>query len=342
MGSASARTCLLRAIRLRDPFVLASRQEGLYYLYGSTDPNTWFGPGSGFDTYRSADLEVWEGPFRAFTPPRGYWATESFWSPEVHEVDGQFFMFATFRGVTGRGTAVLTGKDPLGPFLPHSDGAVTPQGWEALDGTLFEDDDGGHWLVFCHEWQQCGDGEVCACRLSRDLRSSVGDPVTLFTASQAPWAAPVKPGCYVADGPFLHRNANGSLLMLWSSFGSFGYCQGVAVSTTGQLLGRWDHFEVPLWEPDGGHGMVFRTLGDELKLILHSPNQTPYERPLLMGAVESEAGMRLERRLLPVGTVIRRFNQGGSRRQKLRFLIHFVLRHLGARARFNHQRSSPS
>jgi hypothetical protein len=316
---------LLKAIRLRDPFVLPVRREGLYYLYGSTDPNTWKGPGIGFEAYRSSDLEQWEGPFRAFTPPEGFWGTENFWSPEVHELAGRFIMSATFRGKAGRGVAILASDHPLGPFLPHSDGAVTPGGWDALDGTLFVDDEGGYWLVFCHEWQQSVDGRVCACRLSKDLRTRVGDPVTLFAASQAPWSRPLKQGCYVADGPFLHRSVNGSLLMLWSSFGSFGYCQGVARSATRGLLGRWDHDEAPLWEADGGHGMTFRTFGDELKLILHHPNQTPYERALLLDAVERGDGLRLKRQLLPLAVVIRRFNRGGSRRQKLRFLLRFVL-----------------
>lgn len=319
----------LQDIRLRDPFVLAARPERMYYLYGSTDANTWHGPGIGFDAFRSPDLDLWEGPFQVFAPPVGFWGKENFWAPEVYEVDGRFFMFATFRGTAGRGTAILAADRPLGPFVPHSDGAVTPRGWDALDGSLFVDDEGGRWLVYSHEWHQSIDGKVCARRLSDDLRTGLGPSSVLFTASQATWTLPIKERYHVADGPFLHRSGNGSLLMLWSSFGPFGYCQGIATSSTDQLFGSWVHCDAPIWEADGGHGMIFETFDRELRLILHHPNQTSYERALLLAVDEAGRELRLARSLSPLELVIRRFNRGGSRRQKLRFILHFTLRQLG-------------
>ncbi len=321
----------LRDLRLRDPFVLPAAGEGWYYLYGSTDPNTWFGPGTGFDAYRSRDLERWEGPFRVFTPPEGFWGTENFWAPEVHEVAGRLFMFATFRGAAGRGTAVLAADAPLGPFLPHSDGAVTPRGQDALDGTLFADQEGGLWLVYCHEWHQSVDGSVCALRLSRDLRGAAGEPATLFTASQAPWTVPIKEGYHAADGPFLHRAEDGALFMLWSSFGAFGYGQGVAVSSGG-LLGPWRHRPIPIWEADGGHGMTFRSFEGALKMTLHHPNQTGYERALVLDVEESAGGLALRRPGAQPGVVLRTFNRGGSRRAKLRFLASFLSRRVFGRS----------
>lgn len=334
MTSREAARRRLCDIRLRDPFVLVQRQEELYYLYGSTDLNTWSGPGGGFDAYQSVDLEVWEGPFRVFEPPSGFWGKENFWAPEVHEVDGRFFMFATFRGARRRGSAILIGDGPLGPFHPHSDGAVTPETWDSLDGTLFTNDAGDRWLVFCHEWRQAGDGKVCARRLSKDLRTGCGEPQTLFTASSAPWTTPIRQGCHVTDGPFLHRSSTGTLFMFWSSFGRLGYAQGVAASSSGDLFGHWDHSETPLWEVDGGHGMVFRNFEGELTLILHHPNQTPWERALLLPLFEDSAGLRLKRRLDPLKEVIRGFNRGGSRRRKLWFILQFVLGRRGTRTRW--------
>lgn len=328
MYTTDTKTCLLRDIHLRDPFVLPDADAGVYYLYGSTDSNIWSGPGTGFNAYRSSDLERWEGPFQVFSPEAEFWGKENFWAPEVHRAGGRFFMFATFRGSVGRGTAILAGESPLGPFHPHSDGPVTPAEWDALDGTLFLDADDRPWLVFCHEWLQCGDGKVCARRLSEDLRSGIGVSEVLFTASQAPWAVPTKSGGYVADGPFLYRPKNGSLLMLWSSFGAFGYAQGVAEAVSGDILGPWKHRDPPLWEADGGHGMLFRSTRGTLKLILHHPNQTPYERALAFDL--SEPGdLRLKRRLAAPIEVARRFNRGGSRRRKLRFFLWFILRWFG-------------
>ena len=38
--------------------------------------------------------------------------------------------------------------------------AVTPDGWQSLDGTLYVDRSGKPWMVFCHEWLQVGDGQM--------------------------------------------------------------------------------------------------------------------------------------------------------------------------------------
>jgi GH43 family beta-xylosidase len=88
-------------IQIRDPFVLHVLDEGAYYLFGSTDPNIWSGPGVRFDCYRSIDLLKWVGRIAAFRPPAGFWWPGSFWAPEVHRVGDGWFMFATFTGVDG-------------------------------------------------------------------------------------------------------------------------------------------------------------------------------------------------------------------------------------------------
>ena len=81
-------------------------------------------------------------------------------------------MFASFIGKGyNRGTAVLKSERPEGPFLPHSEGAVTPR-TGCLDGTLYIDENKQPWIVFCHEWVQIIDGAVCAARLSDDLKKT--------------------------------------------------------------------------------------------------------------------------------------------------------------------------
>ena len=40
----------LTDIQIRDPFVVTVPEQGLYHLFGSTDPNIWNGPGIGFDS----------------------------------------------------------------------------------------------------------------------------------------------------------------------------------------------------------------------------------------------------------------------------------------------------
>lgn len=280
----------LQEIQIRDPFVLAD--GGFYHLFGSTDPDIWSGPGIGFDVYRGRApgvLTDFEGPFPAFRPPAGFWSTSNFWAPEAHPWRGGWYLFATFLPIRGcRGTAILRADDPMGPYLPWSAGPVTPPEWECLDGTLHIDDAGDPWLVFCHEWQQVGDGEICARRLAPDLRRPAGEPVLLFTASQAPWAAPLanRPGSYVTDGPWVFRDSAGLLRMLWSSFAADGrYCLGEAASAGG-VLGPWRQAEMPLYTEDGGHGMLFTGPQGTRYLAVHAPNQTPLERAVFVAVAE--------------------------------------------------------
>ena len=274
-------------IQIRDPYVV--NVDGVYYLFGSTDKDIWKAAGVGFDVWvgvKPGEFTDFNGPFPAFRPPVDFWSKTNFWAPEVHSWQGQWYMFATFLPEEGcRGTAILRSDAVTGPYLPLSDGPVTPRDWECLDGTLFIDYSGNPWMVFCHEWQQVGDGQVCAMRLADDLSHAVGEPVLLFTASSASWSAPLvgrAPGSYVTDGPYVVRT-NGKLMLLWSSFDAAGaYCIGVATSESGTIDGPWIQSDEPLFSGDGGHGMVFTAPDGELYLAIHTPNGTPNERAIFV------------------------------------------------------------
>jgi GH43 family beta-xylosidase len=292
----------LEDIQIRDPFVL--RDEGKWYLYGSTDKDIWRADAAGFDAYIStepADQAPGEfsGPVPAFRPPRGFWSSKNFWAPEVYACRGEYYMFATFKphetmNHGRRGTASLKAKSLPGPFVPWSAGPITPKDWECLDGTLHIDPQGMPWMVFCREWQQVGNGEIYAVPLTEDLREAAGEPRLLFRADEAPWVRPLKgraPGSYVTDGPFLYAPKNGALNMLWSSFTGAGYALGLAVSQGGGVMGPWQHQETPLYCRDGGHGMVFHTADGRIHLAIHSPNNTPMERALFIGLIEGPGGI---------------------------------------------------
>lgn len=106
----------------------------------------------------------------------------------MHRYQGRYFLLASFKSPdAARGTQVLVADAPAGPYEPWSPGPITPAGWECLDGTLYVDPAGDPWIVYCHEWLQVVDGRMIAQRLSPDLREAVGEPIELFTASQAPW-----------------------------------------------------------------------------------------------------------------------------------------------------------
>ena len=274
----------LDEIQIRDPFVYV--EGGKYYLYGSTDRDIWRSEGQGFTCYVSEDLVDFTCAGNVFDRPQGYWGKVNFWAPEMHAYRGKYYLFASFKaeGVC-RGTAVLKADHPLGPFRPWSERALTPASWECLDGTLYVED-GVPYLVFCHEWVQVGDGEIWAVRLSDDLSLALDEPRLLFKASQAKWVKAIHHSSgidgYVTDGPNLFKAPDGKLLLLWSSFCENGYAIAAAESESGRILGPWKQQDAPLFDRDGGHGMLFSDLNGRLLLTVHRPNHTPDERAVFL------------------------------------------------------------
>lgn len=296
-------------IHMRDPFVFPYIKENTYYLFGTT-----FADGCGdlepvFEVYKSQDLGVWEGPYIAFQPPKGFWGVRHYWAPEVFEIEGKFYMFASFKGGIGehRGTGILVSDHPAGPYVPHSKGAVTPTDWECLDGTYYEDRDGQRWLIFCHEWTQEYNGKIKAIRLTHDLKTSYGEVVEILNASEQPWIRKfgdprIEKEGFLTDAPFMYTAKNGDLILLWSSYsvpnyretGSGGYVVAVARSTSGYMEGPWKHDEALLMDLNAGHSSLFRDFRGELFICTHSPD-TPHgqERPLFLPVEEDTSGLKL-------------------------------------------------
>lgn len=276
-------------INIRDPFVLP--YEGKYYLYGTRGETAWVAA-SGLDVYVSDDLENWSEAHECFSVPENFWADKEIWAPEVHLYNGNFYMFVTFRSEErNRKTQILRSDSPMGPFLPFTDDAITPAGWRCLDGTFYVDKNGDPYIVFCREWQQVVDGEIHAMKLTKDLTAAAGEPFLLFKASEPGWADKSREN-FITDGPFMYRTESGRLLMIWSTFTQNGYVQAVAHSDNGEIDGKWYNEEL-LFEKDGGHGMIFEDYNGKKFLILHSPNENPYERPVMFGITEEDGSLKM-------------------------------------------------
>lgn len=276
-------------IHIRDPFILP--YNGKYYLYGTRGKTAWTAA-TGLDVYYSDDLENWSDAHECFTLPPNFWANKEIWAPEVHIYKDKFYMFVTFNSDTRcRATQILRSDSPMGPFLPFTEGPVTPDGWLCLDGTFYVAENGDPYIVFCHEWCQVTDGEIHAMKLTDDLSAPAGEPVLLFKASQPHWADKTRDK-FITDGPFLYRTKCGRLLMIWSTFTPGGYVQAVAYSDNGEIDGNWLHEDL-LFEKDGGHGMLFESFDGAKYLVLHSPNENPYERPIMMEITEENGTLKL-------------------------------------------------
>ena len=260
----------LSEIHIRDPFILPF--EGKYYLFGSPGKYAWTGAG-GFWCHISDDLENWSEPIKCFDAPEGFWSHENYWAPEVHYYNGRFYMFASFFA-TGhmRAVQVLASDKPEGPYEVWSC-PLTPNDWMCLDGTLYVEN-GVPYMIFCHEWVQVKDGEMCFVELSKDLKRPVGSPKLLFRASEAEWTPKGGNGDYVTDGPFLHKCSDGRLVMIWSSFDKNGnYVEAVAYSDDGTVNGNWKQCQKTISAINGGHGMIFKTFDGKMLFTMHHPNQ---------------------------------------------------------------------
>jgi beta-xylosidase len=297
-------TVRLADVRMRDACVLPDPATHTYYLVAAA-------PGNAVRAYTSKDLVNWEGPHVIFKTPPGFWGgapIRGIWAPELHAYRGKYYLFLTFntadefpeqwrnwRPRVKRGSQILWADAPLGPYHEFADHATPPADMMTLDGTFWVED-GVPYMVFSHEWVQIVDGTIEMIRLKDDLSAAVGEPTRLFFASDAPWSRQSKQyGCWVSDGPYLYQSKSGKLFMIWSSFGTGGYAVGLAISDSGKLAGPWRQRAGPIFADDGGHGMIFRTFGGQLMLVLHQPNEFPKERIHLFELEDTGETLRILR-----------------------------------------------
>lgn len=252
--------------KLRDPFVLI--EDGVYYVYGTN-----------WKYYKNTSGSLsghWDGPYDAVDKSTISDYVTNPWAPEVYKYDGAYYMFTTYySSVTEhRGCTILKADSPEGPFKLHSNGQVTPSDWDAIDGTLYIDNDGQPWMVFVHEWTSTDyGGSFAYAKLSDDLTHFITEPVEMFRSSEVYWAGGVTDGC------FMYTTEDGDLLMLWSSYGAYGYCVGIARSTSGLVTGPWEDkgllYSSAVYPHPGGHGMIFTDTDGKMYLSIHVSERTP-------------------------------------------------------------------
>ena len=279
----------LKDIIMRDPFVFVDTIAKKYYIQASSGDN------QSFTVYESKNLDKWKSIGKSFVASQSFWGKSDFWAPDMFEYAGRYYMIATFSAPGyKRGCSILVSDSPEGPYAPLVNKPITPPGWSCLDGTLVIDNNEPY-LLYCHEWIQAIDGQVCIQKLSSDLTTTVGDPVVLFNASSASWVGDISSGSVtgkVTDAPFIYRVSDKEVYMIWSSFAKKDgkYSIGLARSATGSIFGPWQQSAAPLNDDDGGHAMFFKDLNGDLKISYHAPNTYPtyvciYDVDIFEGAV---------------------------------------------------------
>lgn len=299
-----SKTFSLSELRIRDPFIVVDKENNRYLMYsqiGNRICNDMYN--GGIECFSSTDFNNWKPEGTVALVDRDFKGYPPFWAPEIHEINGKWYLFFSCLREEGedlsRGTIILRSATPLGPFKNFGKSPQTPKDEESLDGTFWRDDNKQSWMIYCHEWCQVKDGKMKAIRLKEDMSTTIGDPIHLFNASEAPWTCDLGAeenlaGRFVTDGCFLYKTRGGVLLMLWSSFISKGhYAIGIACSQNGKTEGPWTHDDAPLFDENGGHGMIFTGLDGQLYLAIHCPNDSNMERLKLFKLIEENNTLRI-------------------------------------------------
>jgi len=270
----------LADLRAQDVDIFPDKKTKTYYMVASV-----FG---GVCAWTSTNLLDWQGPKTIFWTPPDIWGdiqTAGIWAPELHEYNGKYYLFLTFdsRHLFGeqwhdwrprvmRGSQILWGDSPTGPFHAFTNHSTTPTNMMTLDGTFWVED-GIPYMVFCNEWVQISDGTVEYMPLKDDLSDAAGPPKRMFRGSSAKWSELIEAGGHVTDGPYIWQGKTGKLYCIWSSRAhDQRYELGVAISDSGKLAGPWRQEAQPLYGDYGGHGMIFNTFDGKLMMVLHSPD----------------------------------------------------------------------
>lgn len=83
--------------------------------------------------------------------------------------------------------------------------------------------------------------------------------------------------------------------MIWSSFMNGEYAIGIAKSSTGKITGPWIQQSEPLFDKNGGHGMIFRSFDGKLYITFHQPNSPEgQERAKLFELEDTGETLRLK------------------------------------------------
>ncbi len=166
-----------------------------------------------------------------------------------------------------RGTITAVTSSLLGPFTAVDPACPTPPAnLMTLDGTFYVDPSGQPWMVCAHEWPQTIDGTMEAIRLTPDLSHTIGDPVLLFTASDASWiteeipaGVPNQLAPYITDDPQFPRTPTAPCSCrgrrtrrTWparTGRSAACYVQTYATSKSGGIEGPWQQHR-PLFRGD--------------------------------------------------------------------------------------------
>ncbi len=248
-----------------DPFVL--EYDGSYYMYTTSDSAS----NAGIPVYKSDDLVNWSKAVGVNDGlaliPEDVWGTKWFWSGDVIEKDGKFYIFYTANEHLG----VAISNSPLGPFKQDVKRAFH-ENINEIDASVFIDDDGKAYIYFVRFNKG---NEIFVAELSKDLLSMKEETIRLCFRPEQEWEfGKNKPQAEVNEGAFMIKHKGLYYLTYTANhFASIDYSVGYAISKT--PTGPWKKYENNpilkrtkyIYGP--GNGMVVNSPDKKEKLFVY-------------------------------------------------------------------------
>ncbi|HEU5079022.1 MAG TPA: glycoside hydrolase family 43 protein [Opitutaceae bacterium] len=231
---------------LADPFVL--RYSGTYYAYG-TGSDEGFGrqaDGNVFPVLRSTDLVNWTLVGGALVPYAAK-ADMAYWSPEVAEREGKFYMYYAADGRL----RVAVADRPEGPFVDRGRDLFPDEPF-TIDANPFRDPKDGKWyLFFAKDFfdERVGTG-TAVVPLGDDMMTPLEKPRVVVRASSdwhiyeknRAWYGKTWPAWHTVEGPFVVAH-NGRYYCLYSGGSwqtpNYGVSYAVADHPLGPYTDEW-------------------------------------------------------------------------------------------------------
>ena len=220
-----------------------------------------------FDAFSSKDLVTWEKHERILDTKAIKWAKRAMWAPGIIEKDDKYFLFFSANDIQNNdqlgGIGVAVSDKPGGPFEDHLGKPLVDKfhhGAQPIDGYVFRDDDGSHYLIY-GGWRHCN-----IAKLTDDFKGFVPfDNGETFKS--------ITPEGYV-EGPFVFKR-NGKYYFMWSEGGWTGPNYRVAYAISDSLLGPHKRIGVVLQQDPkvatgaGHHSVIHNPKDDSFYMVYH-------------------------------------------------------------------------
>ncbi len=220
-----------------------------------------------FDAFSSPDLVTWTKHEKIVDTGDIKWANRALWAPSIIEKNRKFHLFFSANDIQNNeqpgGIGVVVADRPEGPYKDLLGKPLVDRfhhGAQPIDGFVFRDDDGAHYLIY-GGWRHCN-----IARLKDDFSGFVSfeDGETFKS---------ITPKGYV-EGPFVFKKS-GKYYFMWSEGGWTGPDYRVAYAVSDSLFGPHERIGVVLQQDAavatgaGHHSVIHNQREDSWFIVYH-------------------------------------------------------------------------